>query len=168
MSGRDDSIIDIEDNSSDDRTSRQSETRALEEHPQDWVQPGLLPVPTAQPGWAFRWIRISTQGEGDPTNASLRLREGWVPVRAKDHPELQYLSTQDQKSRWKDNVEIGGLVLCKMPKRATEQRAAAFRAASDQNMRSVDSNLMRESDPRMPILPPERKSRASFGSGRKP
>jgi len=167
MSGRENDINDINDNE-DDRTPRNGETRQFEERPQDWTQPGLLPVPDKQPGWVFRWIRIATQGEGDPTNASLRLREGWAPVRAKDHPELQYLSTQDQKSRWKDNVEIGGLVLCKMPERMSKQRSAAMRDMATQQMTAVDNTLMKEDDPRMPLLAPVKKTSTSFGTGRKP
>lgn len=164
MSGRNDEI----DNDLDDRTPRSVETRELEERQQDWVQPGLLPTPDPQPGWAFRWIRVSMLGEGDPTNVSLRMREGWVPVRAKDHPELQYFNTNDPKSRWKDNVEIGGLILCKIPTRMSEQRAKAMRDKADQQMEAVDNSLMRESDPRMPMLKPERRTQGSFGQGKKP
>lgn len=169
MSGRDDEIFEVDGpEANDPRTPRQGETRQFDEHVADWVQPGLLPVPNPMPGWAFRWIRISTQGEGDPTNASLRLREGWVPVRVKDHPELHYLSTQDQKSRWKDNVEIGGLVLCKIPERVSKQRSAAMRQIAAQQMAAVDNTLMKENDPRMPLLTPQKKSSTSFGNGRKP
>jgi hypothetical protein len=167
MTGRENETIDIDDDV-DARTPRQGETRQFDERPMDWQQPGLLPVPDKQPGWVFRWIRISTQGESDPTNASLRLREGWAPVRAKDHPELQYLSTSDQKSRWKDNVEIGGLVLCKMPERMSKQRSAAMRNMAAQQMEAVDNTLMKENDPRMPLLSPVKKSSTSFGTGRKP
>lgn len=165
MIGRDD---EIEDNDHDDRTPRSVETREREERHQDWVQPGLLPVPDPQPGWSFRWIRLSMLGESDPTNVSSRMREGWVPVRAKDHPELHYFFTGDPKSRWKENVELGGLILCKIPERVSGQRAKAMREMAQQQMDAVDNSLMKENDPRMPLLKPERRTSSTFGSGRKP
>jgi hypothetical protein len=166
MSGRDDEILDND--HEDDRTPRSVETREHDLRQQDWQQADLLPTPTPQPGWSFRWIRVSMLGEGDATNVSLRFREGWVPVRAKDHPELMYFNTNDPKSRWKDNVELGGLILCKIATKAANQRAQHMRDRADQQMEAVDNSLMKESDARMPILKPERRTRSSFGSGRKP
>ena len=50
--------------------------------------PETLPSPTPEPGYAYRWIRTSTQGQVDATNVSSKLREGWEPVKAVDHPEI--------------------------------------------------------------------------------
>jgi hypothetical protein len=70
------------------RDDREVTSRARSERPRSWQPPQLLPDPTPQEGWEFRWIRLSTQGQNDPSNISSKLREGWEPVRASDHPEI--------------------------------------------------------------------------------
>ena len=46
-----------------------------------------------------------------------------------------------------------------------EERAKYYKNVADQQMAAVDSNFMREQDPRMPLLQPERKTRVDFGKG---
>jgi hypothetical protein len=70
----------------------------------------------------------------------------------------------DPASRFKDNIEIGGLLLCKTPVEFVQQRTAHFDRQAAGQMESVDNNLMRQSDPRMPLFK-ERKSSTSFGKG---
>ena len=147
----------------ENRTSRELELRDRNERPKTWAPPTLLPVPDPQDGYAFRWIRISTMNQPDPTNISGKLREGWEPVRASDHPELQ-LFGMDSSERFKDNVVVGGLMLCKTPMELVEQRNAFYQNQTDMQTQSVDNNFMRESDPRMPLFR-DRKSSVSFGKG---
>ena len=45
-----------------------------------------------------------------------------------------------------------------------EERTEYFTQQTDSQMQSVDNNLMREYDPRMPLFN-ERKSRVTFGKG---
>jgi hypothetical protein len=52
-----------------------------------------------------------------------------------------------------------------MPKSMVEQRNAHYLKNSQDAQASVDNNLMRESNPRMPINRPENKTRVTFGSG---
>jgi hypothetical protein len=99
----------------------------------------------------------------DNTNVSRQMREGYVAVKAEDHPELMLFSDQD--GRFKGNVEVGGLLLCKIPVEVAKQREAYYGNMAQQQMESVDNNLMRENDPRMPLLKPERSSRTTFGRG---
>jgi hypothetical protein len=99
----------------------------------------------------------------DNTNVSRQLREGYVPVRAEDHPEL--MLTADDNGRFKGNIEVGGLLLCKIPEEVARQRANYYAGIAQQQMESVDNNLMRDSDPRMPVLRPERTSKTEFGRG---
>jgi hypothetical protein len=95
-------------------------------------------------------------------NVSLKLREGWEPVKAVDHPEI-FLSAVENE-RFKDNVVIGGLMLCKMPTEITDDRRAYFKDQTDKQMQSVDNNLMRENDPRMPLFKDHR-TKVTFGTG---
>jgi hypothetical protein len=54
--------------------------------------------------------------------------------------------------RFKDNVIIGGLMLCKAPLELVAERTEYYDNMAQSQMRSVDNNLMRENDPRMPCL----------------
>ena len=101
-------------------------------------------------------------GQEDPTNVSKKRREGWEPVRAEDHPELVlYL---DQNARDSGLVEVGGLILCKMPTEMIRQRNEYYAKATQQQADAVDNSFMRENDPRMPLYR-EKNSKVTFGSG---
>jgi len=143
------------------KLTRENETRAKLERPAKWMPPQLLPDPHPEPGYAFRWIRISARGEPDPMNISSKMREGWEPVKASEHPEIQLMGAG---KTYPDSIEIGGLLLCKTPTEFTEQRDAYYRQQADGQMNSVDNNFMRENDPRMPLFR-ERQSKVSFGRG---
>lgn len=142
------------------RTKREVETRATYERPQQWAQPELLPEPDKEAGFSYRWVRVASMNAADPRNLSAKLREGWEPVRIEEQPKFQLLV--DPQSRFRDNIEIGGLLLCKTPTEFVEQRNAHFAKQAQAQTESVDNNLMRQSDPRMPLFS-ERKSTTSFG-----
>ena len=144
------------------RKSRESETRAAAARPTKWMPPQLLPDPIPEEGYAFRWIRVSTLNKDDPTNLSSKLREGWEPVKASDHPEIRLFGSSN--GQFADSVMVGGLMLCKTPVEFTEQRNEYFRQQADTQMNSVDNTYMRENDPRMPLFK-ERNSKVSFGKG---
>lgn len=141
------------------RIERQAETR-----PNDsWMPQSSLPVPEPKDGWVFRWIRTSSLGRTDNTNVSRQFREGWEPVKAEDHPELKIMS--DHNSQFKGNVEVGGLLLCKAPMEKMESRKKYFQELADRQIEGVDRSFLRENDPRMPLLNPERSTRTTFGRG---
>jgi len=144
------------------RITRELESREVTERPKQWQLPELLPEPDKQAGFSYRWIRVSTLNNADPRNLSAKLREGWEPVRLEEQPKFQLLA--DPNSRFKDNIEIGGLLLCKTPTELVQQRNAHFAHQAQNQTEAVDNNLMRQSDPRMPLYS-ERKSTTTFGSG---
>jgi hypothetical protein len=144
------------------RPSRDLETRETVERPKHWMPPQLLPDPTPEPGYAYRWVRISTLNKADATNLSSKLREGWEPVKASDHPEIRLFGSTN--GQFADSVEVGGLLLCKTPVEFTEQRDAYYRQQAEAQMQSVDNTYMRENDPRMPMFK-ERSSKVTFGKG---
>jgi len=144
------------------KLDRELDTREKKTRKQAWKRPELLPAPTPQAGWTFHWVRVSTNGQPDPTNVSAKLREGWEPCKASDHPEIELVSIEND--RFKDNIVMGGLMLCKAPKELVEERNAYYKETSEAQIRSVDNNLMRESDPRMPLFN-ERSSKVTFGKG---
>ncbi len=145
-----------------ERTPRALESRAADARPTMWKPPELLPDPTPEPGFAFRWVRLSTLGEADAMNISAKLREGWEPVKASDHPEMQILGSSS--TRFPGGIEIGGLLLCKTPTEFVEQRDAYYRGQAHGQMESVDNTLMRENNPKMPLFK-NRQTQVTFGSG---
>jgi hypothetical protein len=90
------------------------------------------------------------------------MREGWEPVKLADHPEMKLMV--DQNSRFKDGVEIGGLLLCKIPQEFVEQRKAHYATHARQQAEAVDNSFLKQSDARMPLFS-EKKSTTSFGKG---
>jgi hypothetical protein len=144
------------------RTPRDLETRATDMRPKQWAPAELLPEPDKQAGFAYRWIRVSMLDKADPRNLSSKIREGWEPVKIEEQPKFQLLT--DPNSRFKDNVEIGGLLLCKTPTEFVQQRTDHFARQTQAQTEAVDNSLMRQSDARMPIFK-EGKSSTSFGKG---
>ena len=146
----------------DQRNTRENETRDTLQRKVAWTPPQVLPDPKPIPGYAFRWIRISIMGQFDPTNTSAKLRELWEPCKTEDHPEMMLYA--DPNSRFKGNVEVGGLMLCKQPVEILQQRADYFARQSKAQVESVDNSFMKTNDPRMPLFS-ERKSTTTFGRG---
>jgi len=145
------------------RAPRETQTREKTERKKLWQPASRIPTPESSEGYSYRWIRTSMLGQADNTNVSAKFREGWEPVRSEDHPELQVMSDID--SRFEGNVEVGGLLLCKNTKENVQARQEYLQEINERQMESVDNNYMRESDPRMPMLKPERSTKVSFGSG---
>jgi hypothetical protein len=147
----------------ENKLTRELDTRVQAERPKSWQPASALPEPDKEPGFDYRWVRISTLGQADPRNISGKLREGWEPVRIEEQPKFQMLV--DPNSRFKDNIEVAGLLLCKIPTEFMAQRRAHFAKVSSDQISAVDNNFMRENDPRMPLFK-DRKSTTSFGNGK--
>ena len=146
-----------------DRTPRSASTRENKARRKPWSPPSLLDAPNPPEGYVYRWIRESMVGQHDPANMSKRIREGWEPVRAEEHPEFEAPTVED--GRHAGVIGVGGLVLAKMPIETVEQRRAYYNQMAADQMQAVDSNLMRESDSRMPISQPNRNTQVTFGKG---
>ena len=144
------------------RIDREQTTQEKTVRKRGWQRPEVLPSPDPELGYDFKWVRVSTQGTVDATNVSSKLREGWEPVKADDHPEITMVTVENE--RFKDNVVIGGLMLCKAPQELSEERNNYYEQQTDAQITSVDNSLMRENDPRMPLFN-ERKTKVTFGKG---
>lgn len=141
-----------------DLVSREKSARVV------YMPPSALPDPTPEPGYVYRWIATHVMGEAQATNVSTKMREGWEPVKAVDHPELML-----QGNEKTGNVEIGGLMLCKMSKEQAAARDEYYQKQAEAQMASVDNNFLRNNDPRMPLFADRKSSstRGGFGSGSK-
>jgi hypothetical protein len=144
------------------RTAREADSRQVMQRPEAWRPPETLPSPDQRPGWSHRWVRISTLGTADPSNISSKLREGYEPCKAEEYPELMMHATTE--GRFKGNIEVGGLLLCRIPEEFLKQRMEYYSNQNKAQMDSVDNNFLRESDPRMPLFS-EKKTKVTFGSG---
>jgi hypothetical protein len=144
------------------KLARELDTREKAERPKQWRPASLLPEPIKEEGYEYRWVRTSINGSPDDRNVLKAMQEGWEAVAMEEQSELQLLASRE--GRYKDKIEVGGLLLMKTPKEFVEQRNAHFQKNTDAQMRAVDNALMRQSDARMPIFN-ERKSTTSFGKG---
>jgi hypothetical protein len=147
----------------DTRLDRDLQTRETFQRQAQWAPAALLPEVTKVPGWAYRWIRTSMVGQADATNVSSKMREGWEPVKLSEHPELHLYS--DQNSRFKDSVEVGGLMLCKTPEEFVNQRTDYYNSQTQSQTDAVDNSFMKENDARMPLFK-EKRTTTSFGKGK--
>ena len=142
------------------QAERAQEVRAT----QMYAPPSLLPFPDPEPGYVFRYVATHVMGQSDPSNVSKRYREGWVPCKATDYPELMLSANAE------GNVEIGGLMLCKMSAEQSKARDEYYAAQASAQMESVDNHFMRNNDPRMPLFKDKTSSTtrgSGFGSGTK-
>ena len=147
---------------SSDRNSRSAESRDTRTRRKPWQPPSSLDAPKAPPGYKYRWIRESILNQDDKSNMSKRIREGFEPVRASDHPDFDAPTVDDGKHA--GVIGVGGLILAKIPEETVAEREAHYKDVNEATMEAVDSQLMRESNPLMPIEKPQRSSRTTFGS----
>jgi hypothetical protein len=147
---------------SENRLTREMQNRAQQERPKQWAPAELLPEPDKQAGYAYRWIRVATLNKADPKNISGKLREGWEPVRIEEQPKFKLLVDPD--SRFKENIEVDGLLLCKTPEEFVKQRNDYYVGQTQAQTIAIDNSFMRENDARMPLFA-EKKSSTSFGKG---
>jgi len=146
------------------RTPRSSEKREQEVRKTTWSPANILPDPNPVDGMNFKWVRVSSMGTDDVTNYSKKIREGWQPVLIEEVPELAHLVIEENP-KFEGKLEVGGLLLCKMPTEMTEQRNDHYLQNAIDAQQAVDNSLMKESNPRMPIDAPQNKNRVSFGRG---
>lgn len=140
-----------------------------------WTPPSVLPDPIPVPGYVFRWIRVDTYGTPDPKNYQSRLREGWEPCRAEDHPEITSVMMPNSArnnsapSRNPDqsasgNIVIGGLMLCRMPQEIADARNRYFRNIAERQLEAVDASYLNNAHSLMPKMN-ESRSRTRIGKG---
>jgi hypothetical protein len=145
------------------RAGREQETRTAVAHHQ-WKPLDQYPIPVVD-GLRFRWLSsVLSDGTPDSRNLSRRFREGWVPTRATDHPELQLRS--DERSQFPEGIEISGLLLCQIPQAIVDSRNKYYRDVTEQQMASVDNSMFKlndRGDHGMHILKPQRRTRISRG-----
>jgi hypothetical protein len=149
-----------------DRTPREQVKRSVSERGTPWKPASTLPVPEKSDGYEYRWLRKSFLGQEDPSNMSKKMREGWEPVDPKEHPELAMYTDPRQRNNQSSLMEVGGLILARLPKERAEARRKYYAEMTENQMRSVDQQLANEqTDSRMPIFNNRQTKVTNFGRG---
>ena len=145
------------------RTPRNASSRSTKAARKPWSRPQYLDAPDAPDGMIYRWIRTQVRGEDDKTNVHMRFREGFEPVKPSEVEGYDLPTIDDGKHA--GTVGVGGLILCKIPEETADERNVHFEQQTENQMRAVDNDLMREENPAMPMTR-ERKTQVSFGKGK--
>jgi len=148
------------------KTSRASQTRDKVKKPTTWTPPNSLDAPPAPKGYRHRWIRVEILGNDDTKNVAARLREGWELVRSDEYPESEYPTMDHKSGKYQGVIGVGGLVLARIPEEIAQQRESYYRNQTKERDEAVNSDLLKEQHPSMPINQ-ERQTRVTFGGSKK-
>ena len=148
----------------DKKTSRAAETRTKTERPKEYKPPSSLDAPPAPDGFRHRWIRAESLGFNDQKNIHGRLRSGYELVRADEYKDSQYPVILDGK--YAGIIGVGGLLLARIPEELAKARIDYQRKLTEGQDESVETDLLRDQDKRMPIKI-DRNSKQTFGGTKK-
>lgn len=129
--------------------SRSQTTRESTTRDKPYKPPNLLDAPKPPPGQVYRWVRVSVQGQDDAKNISMQKRDGWVPVRAEEHPE--YDAPVQNDGKYAGIIGVGDLVLCKNTVENVKARNDYLEKLNERQQTAVDNDILRAENPMMPI-----------------
>ena len=145
-------------------TSRAAGTRLKTERPKEYKPPSSLDAPPAPDGFRHRWIRAESMGFNDTKNIHGRLRSGYELVRADEYDSEQYPVVLDGK--YAGVIGVGGLLLARIPEELAQARVDYQQKQTEGQDESVETDLLRDQDKRMPIKI-DRNSKNTFGGTKK-
>ena len=148
----------------DKQTSRASQTKAKTAKKVVWAPPSALDAPNAPAGYRHRWIRHEVMGFDDTKNMAAMIRSGYELVRADAYPGSEYPVVTEGK--YKGVIGVGGLLLARIPEEIVKARDEYFRKITQDKDDAIESDLMKEQHPGMPINA-ERQTRVTFGGTKK-
>ena len=148
----------------DKKTSRAADTRSKTERPKVYKPPSSLDAPKAPDGFRHRWIRAESVGFQDSKNIYGRLREGYELVRADEYKDSDYPTVTEGK--YAGIIGVGGLLLARIPIELAEARMAYQRTQTEGQDESIENDLLKDQDKRMPIKI-DRNSKHTFGGTKK-
>ena len=146
------------------KTSRAAVTRSKTERPKEYKPPSSLDAPPAPDGFRHRWIRAESMGFNDTKNIHGRLRSGYELVRADEYDSEEYPTVIDGK--YAGVIGVGGLLLARIPEELAQSRMDYQQRQTEGQDESVETDLLRDQDKRMPIKI-DRNSKHTFGGTKK-
>jgi hypothetical protein len=148
----------------ENKTSRAAVTRSKTERPKEYKPPSSLDAPPAPDGFRHRWIRAESMGFNDTKNIHGRLRSGYELVRADEYDSEEYPTVLDGK--YAGVIGVGGLLLARIPEELAQSRMDYQARQTEGQDESVETDLLRDQDKRMPIKI-DRNSKHTFGGTKK-
>ena len=148
----------------ENKTSRAAGTRTKTERPKEYKPPSSLDAPPAPDGFRHRWIRAESMGFNDTKNIHGRLRSGYELVRADEYDSDTYPTVLDGK--YAGVIGVGGLLLARIPEELAQSRMDYQKRQTEGQDESVENDLLRDQDKRMPISV-DRNSKHTFGGTKK-
>ena len=148
----------------ENKTSRAAVTRSKTERPKEYKPPSSLDAPPAPDGFRHRWIRAESMGFNDTKNIHGRMRSGYELVRADEYKDSDYPVVVDGK--YAGIIGVGGLLLARIPEELAEARMDYQRRQTEGQDESVETDLLKDQDKRMPIKI-DRNSKHTFGGTKK-
>ena len=101
--------------------------------------------------FVYRWVRVELGGEEDMKNILRREREGWRFCRAEDVPGFNRLPLRSV-GYTRGTVGVNDVALARLPREIAMARKAMVEKRATELMQAVNSQLLRDNDPRMPIF----------------
>ena len=148
----------------ENKTSRAAVTRSKTERPKEYKPPSSLDAPPAPDGFRHRWIRAESMGFNDTKNIHGRLRSGYELVRADEYDSDTYPTVLDGK--YAGVIGVGGLLLARITEELAQSRMDYQKRQTEGQDESVETDLLRDQDKRMPIKI-DRNSKHTFGGTKK-
>ena len=148
----------------ENKTSRAAVTRTKTDRPKEYKPPSSLDAPPAPDGFRHRWIRAESMGFNDTKNIHGRMRSGYELVRADEYDDKSYPTVLDGK--YAGVIGVGGLLLARIPEELAQSRMDYQRKQTEGQDESVENDLLRDQDKRMPIKI-DRNSKHTFGGTKK-
>jgi len=148
----------------ENKTSRAAVTRTNTERPKEYKPPSSLDAPPAPDGFRHRWIRAESMGFNDTKNIHGRMRSGYELVRADEYDDKSYPTVLDGK--YAGVIGVGGLLLARIPEELAQSRIDYQKRQTEGQDESVETDLLRDQDKRMPIKI-DRNSKHTFGGTKK-
>lgn len=125
---------------SNDRVSREQESRAAESMADDFGDDSLLDTTNMPPreGFVQRWVRTTINNEDDQGNVFRSMNRGWKPrkadsVRAAGVPTINYEGA--------NIIGIRGMILMERPQSMHDKEVAREKYISDNLMAGVKSTM---------------------------
>ena len=148
----------------ENKTSRAAVTRSKTERPKEYKPPSSLDAPPAPDGFRHRWIRAESMGFNDTKNIHGRMRSGYELVRADEYDDKSFPTVLDGK--YAGVIGVGGLLLARIPEELAQSRMDYQAKQTEGQDESVETDLLRDQDKRMPIKI-DRNSKHTFGGTKK-
>lgn len=130
---------------------RGRESRAQETHnelfervdeDQPYIRPTSLEAPKPRPGYKQRWIRVGMASNEDTKNLTRKLREGWRARQSASVPKGVHVP-RISSGKFAGTIMVEGMLLCEMPMKLAQKRAAAIAKETNAKTQAVNEGLMR-------------------------